>query len=111
MGIFSSPTLGTIEFDRCYAHCPANTAACPQIVKQVNPAGIIATLAGTGDVGYVGNGGPATAATVCNPYSVAVSSNGDVYIADLSNNRVGKVRIYFHSDSSFLLIVLLPCFR
>jgi sugar lactone lactonase YvrE len=60
-------------------------------IRKVTPAGVISTVAGTGMLGFSGDGGPATSAQLWNPYGVAVDSNGDLYIADTSNHRVRKV--------------------
>jgi hypothetical protein len=51
----------------------------------------IYTFAGTGTQGYSGNGGPATSAELNFPFGVAVSSTGEVYIADTWNQRVRVV--------------------
>ena len=53
--------------------------------------GIITTVAGNGTEGSAGDNGPATAAQLCNPYSVAVDSAGALYIADFCNARIRKV--------------------
>ena len=57
--------------------------------------GIITTIAGSGDTsyGYSGDNGPATSATLYNPYGVSSDSVGNVYIADRLNNRIRKVTI------------------
>jgi len=62
-------------------------------VRRVNLAtGTITTFAGTGEGGYGGDGGPATAARLNNPYGVAVDpGNQYLYIADTGNNRVRRV--------------------
>jgi len=61
-------------------------------VREVAAAtGIITTVAGTGTGGYGGDGGPATQALLNLPYGVAVDGSGNLYIADLSNNRVREV--------------------
>ncbi len=60
-------------------------------VRKVDAAGIITTFAGTGTAGFGGDGGPATAAQLNLPYGLAVDGAGDLYIADLGNNRVRKV--------------------
>src|SRR5579864_2855964 len=56
-------------------------------VRKIAPNGVITTAAG-GGTGALGDGGPATSATVT-PNSVAVNSVGDLYIGD--GTRVRKV--------------------
>ena len=51
----------------------------------------ITTLAGNGTAGYSGDGGPASAAQLNNPYGVAADTAGNIYIADNGNNRIRKV--------------------
>ncbi len=58
---------------------------------RVISAGAINTLAGTGAGGFSGDLGPAASAQLNQPSAVAVSSVGDVYIADTGNNRIRKV--------------------
>lgn len=53
--------------------------------------GIITTVAGTGNQGYSGDGGPATSARFAYPWGVAVDPAGNLYIADRNNYRVRKV--------------------
>ena len=62
-----------------------------RIRKVTKSTGIITTLAGTGSCEYSGDGGEATAATLCRPTGVALDSSGNVYIADCDNTRVRKV--------------------
>lgn len=61
-------------------------------IRKVNTTtGIITSIAGDGYVGFTGDGGPATAARLNYPLGVAVSTTGNIYIADYSNNRVRKI--------------------
>ncbi|GAA0366997.1 NHL repeat-containing protein [Streptomyces blastmyceticus] len=60
-------------------------------VRKVAPNGIITTIAGNGQAGYVSDGGPATATPLNSPDGVAVDKDGNVYIADRANHRVRKV--------------------
>ena len=52
---------------------------------------VITTVAGDGTVGFSGDNGPATSAQLADPWSVAVDSAGNLYIADYGNNRIRKV--------------------
>lgn len=55
-------------------------------------SGIITTVAGSSPTyGFSGDGGPARNAKLSLPEGVAVSADGDVYIADTGNNRVRRV--------------------
>ncbi len=56
-------------------------------IRKVYPDGTIATIAGSGEPAYSGNGGPATSAALSFPHGVAVDGAGDVYISD-SDNQV-----------------------
>ncbi len=57
-------------------------------IRKVDSAGIITTIAGIGQYGYGGDGGPAVQAALFYPSGVAVDREGNVYIADLGNSRV-----------------------
>ncbi len=60
-------------------------------VRMVDSSGIITTVAGTGEAGYSGDGGPAMQARLHTPVGVAPDNAGAVYIADRDNQRVRKV--------------------
>ena len=60
-------------------------------IRKVDRAGIITTIAGTGVAGSTGDGGPATAATVEQPRSIAVDPAGNVYFADWGTNTVRRI--------------------
>ena len=53
--------------------------------------GIITTYAGTGDRFYSGDGGPATAATLNFPRSIAFDPGGNLIIADTGNRLIRRV--------------------
>lgn len=62
------------------------------VVRKVNSAGIISTIAGTaGVLGFSGDGGPATAAQLNHPYGVAFDNAGNIYIPDPGNGRIRKI--------------------
>ena len=61
-------------------------------VRRVDAAtGRIATVAGNGNQGYSGDGGPAVEATMDQPYSLQVDGNGDIYIVDRLNSVIRNV--------------------
>ena len=60
-------------------------------VRKVNKKGIITTVAGNGTAGFSGDGGPATKASLNLPSGIVVDNQGNLYIADRSNNRVRVV--------------------
>ena len=60
-------------------------------VRKVDSSGIITTFAGTGERGFTGDGGPAVDARLRPPAGVATDGDGNLYIADLGNQRIRKV--------------------
>ncbi|MGC3974250.1 MAG: hypothetical protein QM771_07695 [Nitrospira sp.] len=55
------------------------------------PSAIIATLAGNGEPGYAGDGGPAGVASLNEPKGLCIDREGNVYIADSENHVVRRV--------------------
>jgi trimeric autotransporter adhesin len=53
--------------------------------------GLITTVAGTGEVGYSGDGGQAMSARLNFPKGVAVDASGNIYIVDTANHCIRKV--------------------
>ncbi len=60
-------------------------------IRMVTPGGTIGTVAGSGNAGYSGDGGPATGAQLNYPVGVAVDSGSNIYIADSGNYVIRKV--------------------
>lgn len=60
-------------------------------VIKLMPGGTIMTVAGNGNMGYSGDGGPAISAELRAPSGLAMDSGGNLYVADRLNNRVRKV--------------------
>ncbi len=61
------------------------------LVRKIDAKGVITTIAGNGTAGFSGDGGPATSASLNLPYGLAVDLNGNIYVADLGNQRVRRV--------------------
>ncbi len=60
-------------------------------IRRVDAAGNITTVAGNGSSGFAGDGLAAVNASLFGPWGVAVDSEGSLYIADTTNNRIRKV--------------------
>ncbi|HEX5432334.1 MAG TPA: hypothetical protein VFW83_10220 [Bryobacteraceae bacterium] len=60
-------------------------------IRRISKDGIITTVAGTGVAGDWGDGAPAAYAELNRPSSVALDSEGNLFIADTGNHRVRKV--------------------
>ncbi len=54
-------------------------------------SGRLYTLAGTGEPGFTGDGGPARAACFQEPAGIAFDADGNLYVADSENDRVRRV--------------------
>jgi sugar lactone lactonase YvrE len=63
------------------------------VVRKVNPAGIITTVAGNFGMGsgYSGDGGPATSAQLNFPVFVSVDAAGQLFITDANNSVIRRV--------------------
>ena len=85
--------------------CPAGMAVdesghlfiadqCNSRIREIDlSTGIITTVAGSGVVGYSGDGFAATAASLNYPPSVAVDDSGHLFIADIGNGVVREVNL------------------
>ncbi|MGE0131653.1 MAG: SBBP repeat-containing protein [Blastocatellales bacterium] len=60
-------------------------------VRKVSTDGIITTVAGNGDPGIAGDGGPAVQANLNSPHGLAFDNSGNLYIVDTNVHRVRKV--------------------
>lgn len=57
-------------------------------IRRITPDGTIVTVAGTGEAGYGGDGGPGAEARLHAPSGLAVGADGDLYVSDTANNRI-----------------------
>lgn len=62
-----------------------------QRVVRVDPQGNFSVVAGTGKIGFRGDGGPARDAEFNNMHSLVVLPGGDLLVADTTNHRVRKI--------------------
>jgi sugar lactone lactonase YvrE len=69
---------------------PATRLLFEGLESRLVPA-TITTIAGSGHVGYAGDGGPATSALLDLPFGTAVDSSGNVFLADTYNNVIREV--------------------
>ena len=66
-----------------------------QRIRKVDVSGVVSTLAGTGDWGFSGDGGPSSEAQLYLQYQLfnglALDAMGNVYLADSGNHKVRKI--------------------
>jgi len=62
-------------------------------VRRVAPDGIITTVAGGNGLGFSGDGGPATQATLNSPAALAFDAARNMYVADSNNHRIRRVAL------------------
>src|SRR5664280_996461 len=60
-------------------------------LRKVDTNGIITTVAGNGNIGYSGDGGAATNASLYYPFGMACDAFGNLYFADANNYRIRRV--------------------
>jgi DNA-binding beta-propeller fold protein YncE len=73
---------GNLYFSDTFNHC----------IRRVDArTDVITTIAGCGEAGYSGDGGPAVRARFDEPYGIAVDQTGNVYVADRHNHCVRRV--------------------
>jgi sugar lactone lactonase YvrE len=54
-------------------------------------SGAISAVAGNGQAGYAGDGGPAIDASLNEPYGIAIDRAGNIFVADRLNRRVRRI--------------------
>lgn len=72
------------------------------LVRKVDhKTGVISTVAGTGQPGFGGDGGPATKAMFNQPHSIQFDRVGDLYVCDILNHRIRKIDLKTGVISTF----------
>jgi streptogramin lyase len=75
---------GSLFFSDTFNHC----------IRRVDArTGVISTVAGCGEKGYSGDGGPATKARLNEPYGVELDKEGNLYVVDRLNYCIRRVDV------------------
>jgi streptogramin lyase len=83
---------GNLLFVDMPAHC----------VRMLNRrSGEVRTIAGTGEPGFSGDGGPATSAQFKQPHSIAFHPDGRLLICDIGNHRIRRVDLKKNQIDTF----------
>ncbi len=62
------------------------------VIRRIDEStGMVSTVAGSGEIGYSGDGGPATAAKLNEPYEVRFDTKGNMFFVEMQNNIVRRV--------------------
>ncbi len=61
------------------------------LIRKVDTAGVITTVAGSGTAGFSGDGGAAVAAQLNSPAGMALDGAGNLYIADAGNHLIRRL--------------------
>jgi len=70
-----------------------------QLIRKL-ASGNLVTIAGNGHPGISGDGGPPNAASLHNPFGLAVSATGEIYLADRDNFRIRHINAQQSSIST-----------
>ena len=76
----------------------------PSLGQDLMTSWEIQTIAGDGQLGYRGDGGPATLARIQNPYGLVVGPDGDLYFCDMDNHVIRRVDKHGHMQLSLIHI-------
>ena len=78
---FTTDSIGNLYFADVGNNC----------IREIDTAGIINTVVGTGAGGYSGDGGHADSAELNEPTGIVFDEKGNLYICDYLNHRIRKV--------------------
>ena len=92
-----APIVGTpfnnprsLDVDRA-GHLWVVTREGNQVFQLDLKAGVIRLMAGTGQAGFIGNGGPAKQATLSGPKGIALDAAGNAWLADTESHTVRMI--------------------
>ena len=72
------------------------------VIRRIDrKTGVITTIAGSGQPGFSGDGGPAIQAQLQQPHSIALAPDGSLLICDIGNNRIRRVDLKTGIISTF----------
>jgi hypothetical protein len=75
-----------------FSEADTTAGSVASVIRKVTPEGVISTIAGTlAKTGSSGDGGPATAALLSNPYGVEIDRDGNLLIGDITNQVIRKI--------------------
>jgi uncharacterized protein (TIGR03437 family) len=63
------------------------------VIRRIRTDGTIETIAGTGESGFSGDGGPARVALLNSPGALQYDSTGNLYVADNGNHRIRRIDV------------------
>jgi sugar lactone lactonase YvrE len=83
------------------------------VVREILPDNTIRTLAGTGERGFSGDGGPADEAQLDRPYGLSVGPDGSIFVADTHNHRIRQITVArpadLDTDEEEEPVEIIPC--
>jgi serine/threonine-protein kinase len=83
----NAPTRMRIGPDGALYFCDTDN----HVIRRLDQAGVVTTVAGTGIPGYSGDAGPALQAQFNEPYDLRFAANGDLYVADTQNHVIRRI--------------------
>ncbi len=86
--LLNQPFMGTLDASGNLYFSDAGNCVVREIVAST---GIISTVAGDGNCGYSGDGGPAKNAEFNNPQGIAFDGAGNMYVVDCENFVIRKI--------------------
>lgn len=86
-----APVFYTVAPTVCCRVTPPRDPAMFTLLLILAPDPTITAVAGTGEQGFTGDGGPAAKAKLDQPFHVAFDSQGNLHFSDTFNHRIRKV--------------------